>query len=209
MESPPGDRGAGPPLPPPLVRRPTPLSGGAAAPAILGAAAATAWALSAHLGAPALRILAALLAAAGATVVVLGEVGRSRADPTRATGLAVGAVLTVLLSLQAFVGTVPAFLARAFGPSALGVPVTWAAAAAIAILLGPPLLAGGPSLMALNLAAVESGALGARVRVLLWLAGAVPVPERLRPDRNRLRLALAWMAGVIGAWIGYAAWRGI
>jgi hypothetical protein len=91
----------------------------------------------------------------------------------------------------------------------LGVPVTWVAAGATAILLGPPLVAGGPSLVALNLGAMRTGGLGARARMLLWLAGVTKVPDELRTDRDRVRAALAWIVAVLAAWIGYTAWRGI
>jgi hypothetical protein len=179
------------------------------APAVLGTAAACAWVLSISQSAPALRIVAGLLGAAASAVVVLREVTRSRAHPERMAGTVIGVILTVALALQAFAGTVPAFLVRAFGPRALGVPITWAAAAATAILLGPPLVAGGPSLVALNLGAMRLGALGARARLALWLVGAVDVPDELRADRNRARAALAWLVAVMGGWIAYTAWRGI
>ncbi len=194
---------------PPLVSESRFSQTGQFAPAILASAAACAWIVSMSRSAPALRMLAALLAAAAAAVVVLREVTRSRADPSRTTGVAVGAILTVVMALQSFAGTVPAFLVRAFGPRVLGVPITWAASAAAAILLGPPLVAGGPSLVALNLGAMRLGALGARVRVILWLAGVMTVPDELRGDRNRVRAALAWIVAVSGGWIGYTAWRGI
>jgi hypothetical protein len=209
METSSGPRGDGVGARAPLVRESRVSRTSHFAPAILAVAAACAGIVSMWQGAPALGILAALLAAAAGAVVFLREAARSRADPARATGAAVGALLTVVLALQAFAGTVPAFLVRAFGPRVLGVPVTWAAAAATAIALGPPLVAGGPSLVALNLAAMRMGALGTRARVVLWLVGAASVPGELRGDRDRVRGALAWIAAVLGAWIGYTAWRGI
>ncbi len=209
MDTSPGPNDGGVPGPAPLLRESRFSQTGHFAPAILATAAACAWIVSISRSSPPLRILAALLAAAAAAVVVLREVARARADPARATGTAFGAILTVVIALQAFTGTVPAFLVRAFGPRVLGVPVTWAAAAATAILLGPPLVAGGPSLVALNLGAMRMGALGARARMILWLAGVTSVPDELRGDRNRVRAALAWIAAVLGAWIGYTAWRGI
>src|SRR6266571_106775 len=95
---------------PPLVRESRFREAGHFAPAVLGVAAACALAMSVVGGSPALRILAGLLAAATALVVVLREVARTRGDPTRRTGTALGVILTALFALQPFAASVSSFL---------------------------------------------------------------------------------------------------
>jgi len=193
----------------PLVRESRFREAGHFAPAVLGLAAATSLTAGVVTGSAAPRILGGLLGAAALLVVVLRELALTRADPERRVGIALGLVLTALFAAQPFAPSVSAFLARAFGARALGLPVTLVASAAVLLLFGPALVLGFPALLALTRGSAGRGLLGGRVALLRWLLGWVEVPRALRADRDRLRVAIAWIASVVAGWIAYTAWRGI
>lgn len=170
-----------------------------------------------------LGCIAALLGASGLGVVLAKEAARARQGRAQRASFLVGVVMLVVLVMTAFDASVVAFNTRVFGAEVLGTPVTWVAALATAILLGPPVMIGVSSLAALQLAArghaagrpaptsrgVAFDALFGRVRILLWMTGLAAAPEAARGELERARAAGAWFIAVVGGWIGYTVWRGI
>ena len=82
-------------------------------------------------------------------------------------------------------------------------------AAATLVAFGPLLVSGSPSLVVLTIASYRIAGIRGRGLMVGWLLGLTPVPPPLQADRNRVRVALAWIASAIAGWIAYTAWRGI
>lgn len=197
------------PHPPPLVREARFRGTGLFAPAVLAVAAIVTFLAAAGRPAPQLRIPAGMLGAASVAVVVLRELSLGRGDPARRAGSAVGAILTLVFAGQSFAPDVSAFLAKAFGPTTLGLPVSVVAAAATLVAFGPPLVSGSPSLVVLTIASSRIAGIRGRGLMAGWLLGLTPVPPPLQADRDRVRVAFAWIASAVAGWIACTAWRGI